>query len=471
MRKWYRIVCMAVVLVFVLITVPSMPRAASALGGTPKPTQITIEGEVNNPLTLTYHELNTFPMVSEVAELKCVAGYPDVTGNWTGIPLFYLLTLAKIKSDAIKVVTYGADGYYSDLSLEEALKPTTILAMRDNGTTAILEREGFQQPLPRLIVPNNWGYKWVAIVDRIIVMNTNFTGEYESSGYPDNATRPGQTVQPLLTPPIRELNFALGNLTFTVEAFTNASISAHTLNYLQKRVSLNVSVPSGTVGVLVFALPQLFLKSPYNITIDNQVVSVLEADIANQSYVYAPLPEGFHTVNIVGAGIFGLAPIINVNLPQNIYVGENATFDASKSADLGTIRSYEWSFGDGTNGTGAVVSHSYDKEGTYQLKLNVTDNNGRSSSETFAVTVLSQPQYIPLAVKVLLALLLGLLILMFAALVRSRRKESIPKQYGFNSQSCVQISSWHVQRILSPKGSRFSSPFLQQLANWITLLY
>jgi hypothetical protein len=382
-----------------------------------------IFGEVNRPITLTYAELESFPMVSEVAELKCVDGYPDVVGNWTGIPLFYLLNLAQINSSAYKVVTHGTDGYSSDLLVEDALRPTTILALADNDTT----RANHLEPLPRLIVPNNWGYKWVAAVDWINVVNYNYNGTWESLGYSDNGTRPGSTVLPAITPPIRELTFGTGNLKFNVEAFTNASISSYALNYSQKQISLNITVPSGTVGIADFELPQDFLKSPYNVTVDNLAVNIVEADVANQSYIYMPLPEGFYTVNITGAGIFGSAPEINLYLPQSIYVGENATFDASKSAAYGTIISYKWSFGDGTNGTGAVVSHSYDKKGTYQLKVNVIDSDGLSSSEAFNITVGSPPQYIPFAVKMLLVAMFSLLILMFTVLMISRRKESAVK--------------------------------------------
>jgi hypothetical protein len=411
---------MAVIVALALVSVLPVQSGAGALQTSGV---IRIYGDVNRPLNLTYGELLSFPMVSEVAELKCVDGFPDVTGNWTGIPLFYLLTLAQINSSAYKVVTFGSDGYSSDLLVEDALRPTTILAVADNGTTSASEIE----PLPRLIVPNNWGYKWVAEVDAIEVVDYDYKGTWESSGYSDDAVRPGLTVLPSIMPPMQELDFALGNLTFNSEAFTNASITGYELNYSQKQISLTITVPPGTTSFADFRLPQNFLKSPYNVTIDNQGVDIVEADLTNQSFVYASIPEGFHTVNIVGTDIFGFAPEINLNLPQNIYTGENAILDASKSFDYGTIVSYEWNFGDGTNGTGAVVSHSYNKQGTYQLTLEVTDSNDLSSSETLTVTVGSPPQYVPLAVKVVLATVLALLILMFAALVRSRRKDGSPK--------------------------------------------
>ena len=428
MRKGSRIVYLTVILILALITAVPMPKRANASDTSiPSAGTLRIFGDVNRPLNLTYDELLSFPMVSEFAELKCVDGYPDVVENWTGIPLFYLLTLAQINSDSYKVVTEGSDGYSSDLLVGDALRPTTILALKDRVANGTSGANGLQ-PLPRLIVPNNWGYKWVAEVDAIDVVNYNYLGAFESSGYPDNGTRPGLTVLPSITPPLQELNFAFGNLTFNVQAFSNASISAYAFNYSQKQISLKVTVPSGTVGFADFELPQEFLKSPYNVTIDNHAANIIEADLANQSYIYTSLPGGFHSVSMVGTGIFRIAPEINLIRPQNIYVGENVIFNAGKSIAYGTIISYEWSFGDGTNATGAIVSHSYDKEGTYQMELNVTDSYDLSTSETFTITVGTPPQYVPLALETLLTMMLILLILMFAVLIRSRGKENTSKQ-------------------------------------------
>ncbi|MDD5687549.1 MAG: PKD domain-containing protein [Elusimicrobia bacterium] len=72
--------------------------------------------------------------------------------------------------------------------------------------------------------------------------------------------------------------------------------------------------------------------------------------------------------------------------PSAIVPLQQVTFDASGSHDPdGTISSYEWFFGDGTSGSGKVVTHSYsdttgtlwDNTGKYRVLLKVTDNSGK----------------------------------------------------------------------------------------------
>jgi PKD repeat protein len=63
-------------------------------------------------------------------------------------------------------------------------------------------------------------------------------------------------------------------------------------------------------------------------------------------------------------------------------------FDASGSTDVGgSITKYEWSFGDGSNGTGKTVSHTYNSVGTFYASLTVTDNLGIKNSYSSQVLV------------------------------------------------------------------------------------
>jgi PKD repeat protein len=68
--------------------------------------------------------------------------------------------------------------------------------------------------------------------------------------------------------------------------------------------------------------------------------------------------------------------------------GLSGSFDGSTSTDSdGTIASYAWDFGDGTTGTGAQATKTYDAAGTYTVKLTVKDNAGAAHTTSKAITV------------------------------------------------------------------------------------
>jgi PKD repeat protein len=58
-------------------------------------------------------------------------------------------------------------------------------------------------------------------------------------------------------------------------------------------------------------------------------------------------------------------------------------FDGTGSADPdGTLTGYAWDFGDTHTGTGATVDHTFAADGSFQVKLTVTDNEGRTATVT-----------------------------------------------------------------------------------------
>jgi photosystem II stability/assembly factor-like uncharacterized protein len=80
-------------------------------------------------------------------------------------------------------------------------------------------------------------------------------------------------------------------------------------------------------------------------------------------------------------------PIANAGQNQTAEVGSKVTFNGSSSTDNVGITSYEWSFGDGTNGTGKITTHSYSVEGTYRVTLTAGDLCGNTDEAEIAVNV------------------------------------------------------------------------------------
>jgi len=77
---------------------------------------------------------------------------------------------------------------------------------------------------------------------------------------------------------------------------------------------------------------------------------------------------------------------------ETVNTGEAITFNATDSYDSdGTIVTYFWDFGDGTNGTGVTVGHAYADDGVYIVTLTVTDDDGATDTATSTKTVLNRP--------------------------------------------------------------------------------
>ena len=84
-------------------------------------------------------------------------------------------------------------------------------------------------------------------------------------------------------------------------------------------------------------------------------------------------------------------PIANAGSDQTVDSDNASSLDGSGSFDMdGTIVSYEWDFGDGTSGEGAIVSHAYQEFGTYTATLTVTDDKGAEGTDTAQIVVVDE---------------------------------------------------------------------------------
>ena len=73
-------------------------------------------------------------------------------------------------------------------------------------------------------------------------------------------------------------------------------------------------------------------------------------------------------------------------------------FDGRASTDPdGSVASYAWDFGDGGSSTTSSGSHTYAGNGTYEVRLTVTDNRGASSTTSRQVTVAARVNSLPVA--------------------------------------------------------------------------
>jgi PKD repeat protein len=67
--------------------------------------------------------------------------------------------------------------------------------------------------------------------------------------------------------------------------------------------------------------------------------------------------------------------------------GTTVTFTDQSYDPDGYIVSWDWDFGDGSTSTLQNPIHTYASDGTYNVSLTVTDNEGANSTKTVAITV------------------------------------------------------------------------------------
>jgi DMSO/TMAO reductase YedYZ molybdopterin-dependent catalytic subunit len=266
------------------------------------PNNLVVEGLVSNPLNLTYAEVENLPQVSEIALLKCVYAPSGAPFNWTGVPLFYLLNLARVQPGAKKVVFRGADGFSSSLTLDKAMHPTTLLALEVNGTT-LPETQALFGGLPagypyKIVAPCKEGYKWVGWINEIEVVDYDYKGTYESQGFSDDASIPNCTALPETEPAYATLNITQqADLNLTV--FSDNTLSSAVFNETTKHIQLSLSQdsPSGFVFLIV---PEKLLNPAFMVFSDGTPTQCNVMQSQTNSFIYFTISQGTHNMEIKG---------------------------------------------------------------------------------------------------------------------------------------------------------------------------
>jgi len=147
--------------------------------------RLTVDGLVDNPLSLSYADLQAYPQVSQLMGLDCVEGW-GFTAKWTGPELNAIFSDARVNHDAKIAIFHTADvpEGYSSLELSYIQDKNIIIALKLNDITLPPDR-GF--PF-QVVAMSKYGYKWAKWVTRIeLSADTNFRGYWESAGYNNNA--------------------------------------------------------------------------------------------------------------------------------------------------------------------------------------------------------------------------------------------------------------------------------------------
>jgi DMSO/TMAO reductase YedYZ molybdopterin-dependent catalytic subunit len=177
---------------------PISQQGNNALAGTQKidrgTYKLTVDGLVENPLTLTYEQLLEYPQESWLMLFNCVEGW-NFTAKWTGPQINSIINDAKVKPEAKIIIFHTTDvpEGYSSLDLDYIRNNNILLALKLNDITLPAER-GF--PF-QVAAKSKFGYKWAKWVVRMeLSSDINFKGYWETAGYNNNADENGPAFEP-----------------------------------------------------------------------------------------------------------------------------------------------------------------------------------------------------------------------------------------------------------------------------------
>jgi len=146
--------------------------------------RLTVDGMVNNPITMNIENILREPAITETRFYQCVTGWKVPNARWTGIPLAALLDRAQPHGAAHAVKFYSFDGVYTEsLTMAQARQPDVLLAYKLDGKP-LARAQG--APL-RLVVPGMYGYKFIKWVNRVELIPEPIDGYWEQNGYDRDA--------------------------------------------------------------------------------------------------------------------------------------------------------------------------------------------------------------------------------------------------------------------------------------------
>ncbi|MBV9578687.1 MAG: molybdopterin-dependent oxidoreductase [Chloroflexi bacterium] len=164
--------------------------------------KLTIDGLVDNPMTLNYDQLTALPPSDGYYTLMCISNEigGDLWGNaaWRGVSLKWLLEQAGVHTDGYKAVFSAADGYKDSVMLGNALDPGALLAWEMNGQP-LKKEHGYPA---RLLIPGIYGMKNVKWLTGISIVANDFKGFWQNQGWDDAA--PYQTESRIDVPRERD---------------------------------------------------------------------------------------------------------------------------------------------------------------------------------------------------------------------------------------------------------------------------
>ncbi|MEE2833792.1 MAG: sulfite oxidase-like oxidoreductase [Candidatus Latescibacterota bacterium] len=142
--------------------------------------RFTVDGEVEEPLQVDLQGfVDLAPKWQQTSDFHCVTKWSRLDLVWSGISFSQIIAIVRPTDAAGFVVAHGADGYSTNLGLEDVMADDVLLAFELGGKPLPLEHGG---PM-RLLVPKRYAWKSAKFLRRIEFLAEDTPGYWEQRGY------------------------------------------------------------------------------------------------------------------------------------------------------------------------------------------------------------------------------------------------------------------------------------------------
>lgn len=145
--------------------------------------RLSIEGAVENPVSLTFDDFMALPQERFVSDIHCVTTWSRYDNHWDGVSAKTIIDLVKPKPEARHVIFHSYDGYTTNIKLTVFAEPDVLIAHSWEGKRLTREHGG---PV-RAIVPQWYFWKSAKWIMRIEFSATDKPGFWEERGYHNEA--------------------------------------------------------------------------------------------------------------------------------------------------------------------------------------------------------------------------------------------------------------------------------------------
>jgi DMSO/TMAO reductase YedYZ molybdopterin-dependent catalytic subunit len=145
--------------------------------------RFVVDGACDAPLSLDWQGFMALEQVRDTSDFHCVTTWSKFDIKWVGVRASELIARSLPHDDARYVLCHAFDGYTTNLSLAECLKPDVLLVHTAQGKPLPVDHGG---PV-RMITPQLYAWKGAKWISRIELLREEQLGFWEERGYSSTA--------------------------------------------------------------------------------------------------------------------------------------------------------------------------------------------------------------------------------------------------------------------------------------------